>query len=74
MKNDARRDPIMFVRCASIVGFFFFGQESNVHDDHIATIVFMVVWHSQRGGGRCIRHKYQGVDVKKEVHHFQAIS
>ncbi len=64
MKNDERSDPIMCARCASIVGFFFFGQESSLCDDHIATIVFMVVWHSQRGG-RCIRHKYQGVDVKK---------
>ncbi len=43
MKNDARSDPIMCARCASIVGFFFFGQESSVRDDRIATIVFMVV-------------------------------
>jgi hypothetical protein len=53
---------------------FFFGQESSVRDDRIATIVFMAVWHLERGRGRCIRHKYQGVDVKKEVHHFQARS
>jgi hypothetical protein len=55
----------MCARCVSIVG-----QNFNVCDDHIVTIVFMAILHSQRGG-RCIRHKYQGVDVKKEVHNFQ---
>jgi hypothetical protein len=43
MKKNARSGPIACVRCASTTMFFFYGQNFDVLNDHVAVEAFIMV-------------------------------